>query len=62
MSDKDHGFAERAKETAEADVASVEVGDTPTDVESKLMGLTHVGGVPSHDAEDSEEANDEDAQ
>ncbi len=62
MSDKDQSFAERANETAEADVASVEVGDTPSDVESKVMGLTHIGGVPSHDAEDSEEANDEDTQ
>ena len=47
------------KEQADADVASVEVGDTPSDVEAKVIGLTHIAGVPSHDAEDSEQASDE---
>ena len=38
------------KETAEADVASVKPGDSPTDVESKVLGLTHLSGRPSTDA------------
>jgi hypothetical protein len=46
------------KETAEADVASVEVGDSPTDVESKVLGLTHISGQPSHDAKEGEKSAD----
>ena len=42
------------QEQADADVASVEAGDTPTDVESKVLGLTHVSGQPSHDAAEVE--------
>ena len=38
------------KETAEAGIASVKPGDNPTDVESKLLGLTHPSGRPSTDA------------
>jgi hypothetical protein len=53
MSDSD-----KNKETAEADVASVEVGDTPTDVESKVLGLTHLSGQPSHDAKEGEKSAD----
>jgi hypothetical protein len=44
------------KEQADADVASVEPGDSPTDVESKVLGLTHVSGQPSHDAAEGEKS------
>jgi len=59
MSDNDQDFEARQKETAETDVASVEVGDSPSDVEAKVIGLTHIAGVPSHDAKDADEADSE---
>jgi hypothetical protein len=46
------------KEQADADVESVEAGDTPTDVESKVLGLTHVSGQPSRDAKEGEKSAD----
>jgi len=46
----------KSKETADADVESIEVGDTPSDVESKVLGLTHISGQPSHDAKEGEES------
>jgi hypothetical protein len=46
------------KEQADADVESVEAGDTPTDVESKVLGLTHVSGKPSRDATEGEKSAD----
>jgi hypothetical protein len=46
------------KEQAEADVASVEAGDSPTDVESKVLGLTHLSGQPSKDAAEGEKSAD----
>jgi hypothetical protein len=59
MSDNEQNFAARQQETAEADVASVDVGDSPSDVEAKVIGLTHIAGVPSHDAKDADEADSE---
>jgi hypothetical protein len=49
---------EKYKETADADVASIEVGDSPTDVESKVLGLTHISGQPSDDAVEGEKSAD----
>ncbi|HEY1531713.1 MAG TPA: hypothetical protein VGF80_12910 [Galbitalea sp.] len=54
MSNDDNKY----RETAEADVASVEVGDTPSDVESKVIGLTHISGQPSHNAAEGEKSAD----
>jgi hypothetical protein len=46
------------KQTADEDVASIEVGDSATDVESKVLGLTHISGQPSHDAAEGEQSAD----
>jgi hypothetical protein len=54
MSD-DNGYR-KYKEQADADVESVEAGDSPSDVESKVLGLTHVSGAPSVNAKQGEES------
>jgi hypothetical protein len=54
MSDTNHD-----RKVADEDVASVKVGDSPSDVESKVLGITHISGAPTEHAEDSEEAADE---
>jgi hypothetical protein len=54
MSD-DNGY-KKYKEQADADVESVEAGDSPSDVESKVMGLTHLSGAPSHNAKEGEKS------
>jgi hypothetical protein len=46
------------RKQAEADAASVEAGDSPTDVESKVLGLTHASGKPSKDAKEGEQSAD----
>ena len=46
------------KEQADADVASVESGDSPSDVESKVLGLSHVSGQPSKNAAQGEASAD----
>lgn len=50
---------DKAKASADADVESIEVGDTASDIESKVLGITHISGTPSHQAEDADEANDD---
>lgn len=54
MSDTNHD-----RNVADEDVASVKVGDSASDVESKVLGLTHISGAPTPQAEDSKEAADE---
>jgi hypothetical protein len=48
---------EKYKEQAEADVASVQVGDNPTEVESKVLGRHRFFGGPSENAEGAEETS-----
>ena len=43
------------REAAERDVASIKPGDTPTEVESKVLGLTHVSGSPDEESKDADE-------
>jgi len=44
------------KDSAEKDVASIEVGDSPTEVESKILGLGGLSGLPDEQADDAEDA------
>ncbi len=52
----DENYKEKYKEAAEADVASIEVGDSSADVEAKVLGLAHLTGVPSEVANDADES------
>ena len=45
------------KEAAEKDVASIEVGDSPSQIESKILGLGDLTGLPDEEAEDADEAD-----
>jgi hypothetical protein len=53
VSDEKHYDHDR--ESADADVDSIQEGDTASDIESKLLGMTHISGNPSHDADDADE-------
>jgi hypothetical protein len=51
--------ANKYKDAAEKDVASIEVGDSPSEVESKILGLGDLSGLPDEQADDAEDASAE---
>jgi hypothetical protein len=44
------------RDAAEKDVASIEVGDSPSEIESKILGLGELSGLPDEEAEDEKDA------
>jgi hypothetical protein len=49
------------RDSAEQDVASIEAGDSATEVESKILGLSHISGSPDEQAKDAKDADAESA-
>jgi hypothetical protein len=47
------------RDQADRDVASIAPGDTPTEVESKVLGLGHISGLPDEAAKDADDAEDD---